>query len=151
MIAASISAMILAGPRVYYAMARDGAFFSAAARVHPEFRTPTTAILAQSLWAGVLVLTGTFDQLVEYTGFAVVLFAGLAVTVLFVLRRLEPDAERPFRAWGYPLAPLVFTGASFLIVVNAIWQSPGTSLTGLAIIAAGIPAYFLFWRGSTAD
>lgn len=151
MIAASISAMILAGPRVYYAMARDGAFFSAVARVHPEFRTPPTAILAQSLWAGVLVLTGTFDQLVEYTGFAVVLFAGLAVTVLFVLRRREPDAERPFRAWGYPLAPLVFTGASFLIVVNAIWQSPGTSLTGLAIIAAGIPAYFLFWRGSTAD
>lgn len=151
MIAASISAMILAGPRVYYAMARDGAFFSAAARVHPTFRTPTTAILAQSLWAGVLVLTGTFDQLVEYTGFAVVLFAGLAVTVLFVLRRREPDAERPFRAWGYPLAPLVFTGASFLIVANAIWQSPGTSLAGLAIIAAGIPAYFLFWRSSTAD
>jgi len=150
MIAASISAMILAGPRVYYAMARDGAFFSAAARVHPTFRTPTTAILAQSLWAGVLVLTGTFDQLVEYTGFAVVLFAGLAVTVLFVLRRREPDAERPFRAWGYPLAPLVFTGASFLIVLNAIWQSPGTSFAGLAIIAAGIPAYFLFWRGSTA-
>ena len=151
MIAASISAMILAGPRVYYAMARDGAFFAAAAKIHPKFRTPTTAILAQSLWAGVLVLTGTFDQLVEYTGFAVVLFAGLAVTVLFVLRRREPDAERPFRAWGYPLAPLVFTGASLLIVVNAIWQSPGTSLTGLAIIAAGIPAYFLFWRGSTAD
>ena len=151
MIAASISAMILAGPRVYYAMARDGAFFSAAARVHPTFRTPTTAILAQSLWAGILVLTGTFDQLVEYTGFAVVLFAGLAVTALFVLRRREPDAERPFRAWGYPLGPLVFTGASFLIVANALWQSPATSLTGLAIIAAGIPAYFLFWRSSTVD
>ena len=151
MIAASISAMILAGPRVYYAMAQDGAFFTAAAKVHPTFRTPMMAIVAQSLWSGVLVLSGTFDQLVEYTGFAVVLFAGIAVTVLFVLRRREPDAERPFKAWGYPFAPLVFTGASFLMVANAIWQSPGTSLAGLAIIAAGVPVYFLFWRSSTID
>ena len=150
MIAASISAMILAGPRVYYAMARDGAFFSAAAKIHPSFRTPTTAILAQSAWAGILVLTGTFNQLVEYTGFAVVLFAGIAVTVVFVLRRQEPAAERPFKAWGYPLAPLVFTGASFLMVANAIWQSPGPSLAGLAIIGAGVPVYFMFWRRSPA-
>lgn len=151
MIAASVSAMVLAGPRVYYAMAQDGAFFSAMARVHPTYRTPTTAIVAQSLWAGVLVLTGTFDQLVEYTGFAVVLFAGIAVTVVFVLRRRDPDAERPFKTWGYPVAPAVFVGASFMMVANAIWRSPGTSLAGLTIIAAGVPIYFLVWRQSAVQ
>ena len=146
MIAASISAMILAGPRVYYAMAQNGQFFARLAEVHPTFRTPTAAILAQSAWAGLLVLTGTFDQLVEYTGFAVVLFAGVAVTALFVLRRREPLAPRPFRAWGYPLAPLVFALASLFMVANAIWRSPGTSAAGLLIIGAGIPAFFLFRR-----
>ncbi len=146
MIAASISAMILAGPRVYYAMAKNGQFFARLAEVHPTFRTPTAAIIAQSAWAGLLVLTGTFQQLVEYTGFAVVLFAGVAVTALFVLRRREPLAPRPFRAWGYPLAPLVFAAASLFMVGNAIWRSPGTSAAGLLIIAAGIPAFFLFRR-----
>ena len=149
MIAASVSAMILAGPRVYYAMAQDGQFFSAMARVHPTYRTPTTAIVAQSLWSGVLVLTGTFDQLVEYTGFAVVLFAGIAVTVVFVLRRRDPGATRPFKAWGYPFAPFVFVAASFMMVANAIWRNPGTSFAGLVIIAAGVPIYFFVWRKST--
>ena len=88
MIAASISAMILAGPRVYYAMARDGQFPAIAAYVHPRFRTPVVAIVAQSVWAGLLVFSGRFDQLAEYTGFAVVLFTGIAVASLFVLRRL---------------------------------------------------------------
>ena len=150
-IAASISAMVLTGPRVYYAMAKDGQFFSAVARVHPKFHTPATAIMAQSLWSGLLVLTGTFDQLVEYTGFAVVLFAGVAVTALFVIRRREPNAERPFKAWGYPTAPLVFSASSLLLVLNAMWRSPETSLAGLSIIAAGVPMYFLFWRRSTVS
>ena len=150
-IAASISAMVLTGPRVYYAMAKDGQFFSAVARVHPKFHTPATAIMAQSLWSGLLVLTGTFDQLVEYTGFAVVLFAGVAVTALFVIRRREPNADRPFKAWGYPTAPLVFSASSLLLVLNAMWRSPETSLAGLSIIAAGVPMYFLFWRRSTVS
>ena len=93
MIAASVSAMVLAGPRIYYAMARDGQFFSAVGRIHPRFRTPVNAIFAQSLWASVLVLTGTFDQLVEFTGFAIVLFAGISVGALFVLRKREPNAK----------------------------------------------------------
>ena len=143
MIAASISAMIFAGPRVYYAMARDGLFPSAAARVDTRFRTPVVAILAQAGWACLLVLSGRFDQLVEYTGFAVVLFAGLAVASLFVLRRRYPDEPRPFRAWGYPAAPLVFIVASLLIVLNALWRSPGTSGAGVLVIAAGVPIYLL--------
>jgi APA family basic amino acid/polyamine antiporter len=140
-IAASISAMVLAGPRVYYAMARDGVFFGAAARVHPAFRTPAVAILAQGLWSTLLVLTGTFQQLLTYTGFAVVLFAGVAVAALFRLRWLRPDEPRPFRAWGYPIAPGVFALASLLIVLNALWRDPGTTGAGLLVMAAGLPFY----------
>ena len=144
MIAASLSAMVFAGPRVYYAMARDGQFLSAAAAVHPRFRTPAAAIVAQSAWSGVLVLSGTFRQLIDYTAFAVVLFAGVAVAALFVLRFREPDAHRPFRAWGYPAAPLVFVLVSAAIVINAIRLNPGPSLAGVVLIGAGIPVYFLF-------
>jgi len=146
MIAASISAMVMAGPRVYYAMARDGQFPAFAARVHPRYRTPSLAIAAQGVWASLLVLSGRFDQLVEYTGFAVVLFAGIAVASLFVLRRRFPDEPRPFRAWGYPVAPFIFAAASLLIVLNALWRSPVTSGAGLLVVLAGLPVYVLMRR-----
>ena len=151
MIAASISAMVLAGPRVYYAMARDGQFPAAAARVHPRFRAPVTAIVAQSAWSGILVLAGTFEQLAVYTGFAVVLFSGLSVAALFVLRRRYPDAERPFRAWGYPYAPLVFVAASLAMTVNAVWREPAASGAGIIVIGAGIPVYVWFRRRARDD
>lgn len=150
MIAATISAMVLAGPRVYFAMARDGQFLPAAARVHPRFRTPVTAIVAQSAWSGLLVLAGTFEQLLVYTGFAVVLFSGLAVTALFVLQHRHPNAERPFRAWGYPYAPLVFVAASLAMTVNAVWREPAASGAGLIVIGAGLPIYFWFRRRARA-
>lgn len=145
-IAASISAMVLAGPRVYFAMARDGLFAAPAARVHPRFRAPASAILAQTAWSGVLVLSGSLSQLVSYTGFAVVLFSGFAVAAVFVLRHREPTAERPFRAWGYPLAPGLFVVASAVMVSNEIWRNPGTSLAGIAIIAVGVPVYLWMSR-----
>ena len=122
MIAASISAMVFAGPRVYFAMAQHGLFFDAAARVHPRFRTPAVAIVAQGVWSCLLVLSGTFGQLIDYTGFAVVLFTGVAVMALFVLRRRLPSEPRPFKAWGYPVAPFVYAVGSMLIVANAIWR-----------------------------
>ena len=150
-IAASVSAMTFAGPRVYYAMARDGAFFAAAARVHPRYRTPAVAIVAQGLWSAVLVLTGGFAQLIEYTGFAVVLFSGIAGVALFVLRSRAPDEPRPFKAWGYPYVPALFVGASALIVMNAVWRSPGPALSGGAIIVAGLPLYaWLSYRRTRA-
>ncbi len=153
-LAASISAMVFAGPRVYYAMARDGLFFHAAAHVHSRYRTPATSIVAQGIWSGLLVLSGGAEALTTYTGFSVVLFAGVAVTALFVLRRREPDAPRPFRALGYPLAPAIFASVSLLIVLNALWSdlvapiragTPwGPAAAGLIIIGMGLPLYYFF-------
>jgi APA family basic amino acid/polyamine antiporter len=155
-IAASISAMTFAGPRVYYAMARDGLFFRGAATVHPKYRTPAASIIAQALWSGLLVLSGGANALTTYTGFAVVLFAGFAVLSLFVLRQREPNAVRPFRAWGYPVAPAIFTIASLAIVANALWAdlvvpirngTPwGPAAAGLIIIGLGIPLFYFFNR-----
>lgn len=145
-IAASMSAMVIAGPRVYYAMARDGMFLPRAATVHPRFRTPAWAIAVQAVWSGVLVLCGSLSQLVSYTGFAVVLFSAVAVASLFVLRRREPDAPRPFRAWGYPWAPAIFIVASAAMVVNEMVRNGATAFAGLAVIGAGVPVYYFFAR-----
>lgn len=144
-IAASLSAMVLAGPRVYFAMARDGLFPDAAGRVHERFHTPSVAMVAQGIWSGVLVLSGGLSALVAYTGFAIVLFSGLSVASLFILRYRHPDAPRPFRAWGYPWAPAVFVAASAVIVVYEVIRNPRPSATGLAVIAAGMPV-FLWMR-----
>jgi APA family basic amino acid/polyamine antiporter len=145
-LAASISAMTFAGPRVYYAMARDGLFFDAAARVHSRYKTPAAAIVAQAVWAGLLVLSGSADTLTNYTGFAIVLFGGIAVTALFVLRMREPSAPRPFKAIGYPVAPAIFIIACALIVANGIYSRPGPTGAGLLVIAAGIPLYIWLTR-----
>jgi len=150
-LAASISAMTIAGPRVYYAMARDGVFLPSAARVHPRYRTPAASIVTQSVWSGVLVLSGGASALIRYTGFAVVLFAGVAVAALFVLRWREPAAPRPFKALGYPVAPAVFAIAAFLIVANAIYSDPRPSGAGVLIILAGIPLYLFFARRQAAS
>ena len=145
-IAASISAMVIAGPRVYFAMARDGVFPEVVAQVQSRFRTPAVAIVVQALWSGVLVLSGSLSQLVGYTGFAVVLFSGIAVTAVFVLRRRQGETARVFKAWGYPVAPAVFVLASAVMVVNEAWRSPGSTAAGLAVIGLGIPLYLLFRR-----
>jgi APA family basic amino acid/polyamine antiporter len=144
----SLSAMTTAGPRVYFAMARDGAFFKAAANVHPRFHTPWIAILAQAVWTSLLVLTNTKDQLAEYTGFAVLLFSAFAVSTIFVFRRRHPDEPRPFKAWGYPIAPAAFVIAALSVTVASVIGRPGPSLWGALIIAAGLPAYLLFRRSA---
>lgn len=143
---ASISAMTFAGPRVYFAMARDGLFFRRIAGVHSRYRTPAVAIVAQAIWSSLLVLSAKADALVNYTGFAIILFSGVAVVALFVLRAKQPDAERPFRAWGYPLAPGIYAVASLAILLNGLYRAPGPTGTGALIIAAGIPVYWFFSR-----
>lgn len=141
---AGLSAWTFAGPRVYYAMARDGVFFPAAGRVHPRFKTPMVSIVAQAVWTSVLILTGSADSLTRYTGFAITLFAGVAVAAVFVLRAREPEAPRPFKALLYPFTPALFTLVSALMVANAIYSDPGPSGAGVLVMLAGVPLYLYF-------
>ena len=143
-LAAGINAWTFVGPRVYFAMARDGVFFPAAARVHPTYKTPALSIVAQAAWATLLVLTGTLDTLSNYVAFAITLFAGTAVAAVFVLRWRQPNAPRPFKAVGYPVTPAIFVIVSAIMLVNAIQREPRTSGLGLLVIAAGIPLYLWF-------
>jgi len=145
-LAAGINAWTFAGPRVYFAMARDGVFFKSAARVHPKYKTPAASIVAQALFSILLVLTGSLDSIANYVGFAITLFAGTAVAAIFVLRAREPNAPRPYRAWGYPVTPAIFVIVSAAIVLNAFYTAPAVTFTGTAIILAGIPLYFYFSR-----
>jgi basic amino acid/polyamine antiporter, APA family len=145
-LAAGINAWTFAGPRIYYAMARDGVFFPAAAQVHPTFKTPHTSIIAQALWTSILILTGSLDTLANYVGFAIILFAGIAVAAVFVLRAREPNAPRPYRTLGYPVAPAIFVLASLAIVLNALYRDPRQFGLGLLVIASGIPLYLWLTR-----
>jgi APA family basic amino acid/polyamine antiporter len=145
-LAAGINAWTFAGPRVYFAMARDGVFFPAAGRVHARFKTPATSIVAQAIWASLLILTGSLDALGNYVGFAITLFAGIAVAAVFVLRAREPNAPRPFKAIGYPYTPAIFVLASLAIVVNAILTRPLVTGAGVLVILSGIPLYWWYER-----
>jgi APA family basic amino acid/polyamine antiporter len=136
----------LTAPRVFYAMARDGVFFDKLAEIHPRFRTPAFAILVSSSWAIVLTLAiGTFEKLLTYVVFIGWIFYGLAAGSIFVFRRRLPASARPYRVPGYPLTPLLFIAAVAGLVGNQIWAQPWDSVKGLAVVAAGIPAYFI-WR-----
>ncbi len=139
----SLSAYILIGPRVYYAMARDGLFFRFAARLHTRWETPAVSIVAQSLCAAVMVLTGTFEQLLTYIGFALGIFPWMAVAGVLILRRRQPERDRPYRVWGYPLVPLFFLTMMTAILAVAFVNSPKPSLVAIATVLAGLPAYHL--------
>jgi len=136
---------ILTAPRVFYAMARDGVFFRRVADVHPKLLTPHVSILATGAWAAVLSVTGTFEQLATYVVFGQWIFFGLTVAAVLVLRRTRPDLPRPYRTWGYPVTPVVFTAAALYISLTTLITQPWNAAGGLAIIVAGVPAY-LFWR-----
>jgi APA family basic amino acid/polyamine antiporter len=138
---------MLAPTRVYYAMARDGLFPEGVARLHPRFATPSVAIVVQTLWSTVLVLTGTYAQLVDYVVSADWLFFGLAGAALFVLRRKIPLAERGegvFTTPAYPFVPGLFVAVAALILGSVIWTNPIRSGLGFGLLALGVPAY-LYW------
>jgi basic amino acid/polyamine antiporter, APA family len=118
--------------------------------VHPRYRTPAVAIVAQAAWSSLLVLSAQAQTLLTYTGFAIILFSGVAVAALFVLRAKHPDAERPFRAWGYPVAPAIYAIVSALILINGLYTAPGPTGAGVLIILAGIPLYLAFQRKRAA-
>jgi APA family basic amino acid/polyamine antiporter len=128
-------------PRLFFAMAQDGLFFARLARVHPRFGTPAAAIIGTALWSGVLVLSGTFEQLLTYVVFMSWLWFALAALAIFAYRTREPDAPRPFRTPGYPMTPVLFVLAALGIVVNTVFAQPVQSLIGLAITLAGVIAY----------
>lgn len=141
----SVNGSILAGPRVYYAMARDGLFFKKVSRVHPRFRTPAFAIVIQGAWAAVLALSGTFEQLLTFVVFVSIMFWIAAAASVFTLRKKFPDLPRPFKTPGFPVIPAVFILASSGILVNTLFEQPVEALAGIVITLLGIPVYF-FWK-----
>src|ERR1700758_2027566 len=150
--------LILAGARVYYAMARDGLFFRKIATTN-RFRVPAAALVAQGIWTALLVLPRTvttnaathqvygnvYNQLLEYIVSADLVFYLLMVVAVILLRRKKPNAERPYRTWGYPIVPIISIALSALLAINLAWLAPATSGIGILIVLTGVPAYFL-WR-----
>jgi APA family basic amino acid/polyamine antiporter len=143
----AVSGIILVGPRVYFAMARDGLLFRWIAGVHPRFQTPHRAIVLQAIWASVLVATGTYRALFTRVIYTEWIFFGLMVLGLFVLRR-RANYSPTYRARGYPLLPAVFVLVSLFIVANQIISEPRDSIIGLGIVALGLPVYYLWVRRS---
>jgi len=141
----ALNGTILTGPRAYFAMARDGVFFSSVGRVHPRFHTPAVAVLVQGALSIVLAVSGTYEQLFTYVIFSAWIFYGAAVMAVLVLRRQRPSLERPYRIWGSPFVPIVFALAALGIVVNTLLTKPRESGVGLGIILLGLPIYFA-WR-----
>jgi APA family basic amino acid/polyamine antiporter len=138
--------LILAGARVYYAMARDGLFFRAVGTLNRE-RVPAAALLVQAVWVSLLALTGTYSQLLNYVIFAALVFYALTTVGLFILRAKRPEAERPYRAVGYPVLPALYialaTGVAVILLIAD--RTRAEAALGLALVLTGIPVYFL-WR-----
>jgi APA family basic amino acid/polyamine antiporter len=137
--------LILTGARVYYAMAKHGLFFSSVGKVHSKYHTPAISLLVQAVWAAILTLTGSYNELLEYVIFAVVLFYILTIAGIFRLRRTRPEAPRPYRAWGYPVLPLLYMGFASFVELALLTHKMLRSFAGLSIVAIGIPVYY-FWR-----
>jgi basic amino acid/polyamine antiporter, APA family len=140
--------LILSGPRVYYAMARDRLFFERAGTLHPTYRTPVFGLVTQALWASVLCISGTYNQLLDYVIFAAVVFYFLTTLALFRLRRTHPDLPRPVRAFGYPVLPALYLLANAALMVILLVEKPLFTWPGLLIVASGIPVYLLWRRGA---
>ena len=144
------SAGLLLGPRVVYALAKDGLFPKAFARVHPRFRTPGFAIVIQAIWTSLLCFSGRYDQLYTYSIFAVILAYAATGVVLLLFRRRRPDLPRPYRCTGYPIVPVIFVVTSLALAANTIREQPRETLTGVGILLLGLPV-FLWMRRRLAN
>jgi len=150
-----INSLVLAGPRAYYAMARDKLFFPAAGRLN-KARVPGWSLLFQGIWAGLLVLLTTYSpakgygnlysDLLDYVVFSVLIFYVLTIAGLFVLRRKRPDAERPYRAFGYPIIPVLYIVAATTIMLALILYKTDTTWPGLLLVLLGVPVYWLWQK-----
>jgi basic amino acid/polyamine antiporter, APA family len=139
--------LILSGARVYYAMAKDGLFFRSVAKLHQGYKTPAISLMVQMVWTCVLCISGSYGQLLDYIIFAVLVFYVLTIVGLFVLRRTHPEAERPYKAFGYPLLPAIYIVMALFIDVVLLRYKPQYTWPGLFIVLLGIPVYY-FWRPS---
>lgn len=144
-----INGLTLAGARVYYAMAKDGLFFRAVGDVNPKYHTPAVSLGVQCVWGCLLTLSGSYNQLLNYVIFAVVLFYILTILGLFWLRRTRPEAPRPYRAWGYPVLPALYVMFALFVEWALLTHEPQRqqSVAGLVIVALGVPVYFAWRRG----
>jgi basic amino acid/polyamine antiporter, APA family len=140
----TLNGCFLTSPRVYFAQARDGLFFQKFASVHPRHQTPSFAIIAQGLWAGVLLIGGSYESLIDYAMFVLWLSYGVMVAGVIILRINRPDLARPYRMWGYPVTAILFLAITMWFLVNMIVTRPIPSLAGTALVVAGVPVYF-FW------
>ncbi len=146
----TVNATTMTTARVYFAMAKDRLFFKNISRVHPKYRTPHVSLIVQGIWASLLTLTGTYDQLFTYVIFASWLFYALGTFGIFVLRKKRPDAPRPYRTVGYPLVPVAFLVVAVWFVYNTIITDPRDSLIGLGLVVLGVPAY-VYWKRRRRD
>lgn len=133
---------VLTGARVPYAMAQDGLMFKSLGRLSEGTRVPIGALVVQGVWACILAMSGSFDTLTDYVVFGSWIFYALVTTSVFVFRRKYPNAERPYKAFGYPIVPIVFLLVAGWLLVNTIWTSPKQSFIGIFLIALGLPVYY---------
>jgi len=139
-----VNGLILSGARVSFAMARDGLFFGKLERLN-RAAVPGNALWAQALWSGVLVLSGSYSDLLKYVISADILFYVLLVVAVIVLRAKRPDLPRPFRAPGYPILPLLYAAAGAVLIAVLLAGNPRTTWPGYAFVLSGVPVYY-FWR-----
>ena len=142
--------LILSGARVYYAMAKDGLFFRNVAKLHPKYKTPGVSLMVQMLWACLLCVSGSYGQLLDYIIFAVLVFYILTIVGLFVLRRTHPDAVRPYKAFGYPILPIIYIVMALFIDVVLLRYKPQFTWPGLIVVLLGIPVYYAWSRSAGA-
>jgi APA family basic amino acid/polyamine antiporter len=142
--------MTLAGARVYYAMSKDGLFFKSVGKLHPRYKTPVAGLLVQAAWTVVLCVSGSYSQLLDYIIFAVLVFYILTIVGLFVLRFKQPEAERPYKAFGYPVLPGLYILMASWICIVLLRYKPQYTWPGLVLVLLGIPVYLFWSRGLKA-
>lgn len=142
----TLNSSLLSGARVPYAMARDGLYFRVTGSVHPRFRTPGGALVFQGILAGLMALTGTFEELTSLFVFAAWIFYALSVIAMFRMRRTDPDMPRPYRTWGYPIVPAIFVLGALALTVSIWIDRPVRSTIGLALMLSGL-IFYRYWRG----
>jgi APA family basic amino acid/polyamine antiporter len=145
-----VNGMLLAGARVYYAMSRDGLFFQRVGQLSPRSGVPVNSLWVQWAWTCLLCLSGSYGQLLDYVIFAALTFYILTIVSLFVLRRTQPDAPRPNRAFGYPLLPALYIAMAAWICVVLLRYKPQYTWPGLILVLLGVPVYLVWHRFGTA-